>query len=90
MKNFFAIIVTFNGFRWLDKCFGSLTTSTLPVKVIFIDNASTDGTREYIRRHFPQIDLSEKRNSFFCSTRLLIMQPFSTQNLVLLKSLIFR
>lgn len=55
----YAIVVTYNGFKWLDKCFGSLATSTIPVKVIAIDNASKDGTPEYIRKHFPEVDLIE-------------------------------
>ena len=59
----FAITVTYNGLKWLDKCFGSLIGSSLPVNIIAIDNASTDGTPEYIRKHFPEVDLIENKEN---------------------------
>ncbi len=63
MKNVFAIIVTFNGLKWIDNCFGSLTNSSLPIKIIAIDNASTDSTPEYIRKHYPEVDLIENEKN---------------------------
>lgn len=53
----FAIIVTHNGMRWADRCFGSLRTSTLPVSTIVIDNASTDGIADHLESHFPEVEL---------------------------------
>lgn len=55
----YVVVITYNGFKWLDKCFGSLSNSSLPVKVIAIDNASNDGTPEYIRKHYCEVDLFE-------------------------------
>ncbi|ASB50955.1 glycosyltransferase family 2 protein [Alkalitalea saponilacus] len=54
-----AIIVTYNGSKWIDKCFGSLINSTIPIKVLAIDNASTDGTPQIIRTKFPQVEVIE-------------------------------
>ena len=59
----FAIVVTYNGMKWYDKCFLSLFQSTMPIDVVVVDNASTDGTREYIRHHFPQIALIESKEN---------------------------
>ena len=59
----FAIVVTYNGSKWYDKCFGSLRNSSVPVQVIVIDNASTDDTVSYIKKKYPEILLIESRNN---------------------------
>jgi GT2 family glycosyltransferase len=55
----FAIVVTYNGSKWINKCFGSLVSSTIPVKILAIDNASSDGTPDIIREKFPQVEVIE-------------------------------
>ena len=55
MKTVFAIIVTYNGMQWYDRCFSSLRNSELPLQIIVIDNASCDNTVEYVKSHFPEI-----------------------------------
>lgn len=62
----FAIIVTYRGGQWYDRCFGSLRASTYPVKVVVVDNASCDGSVEYIREKYPDIELicSDKNLGF--------------------------
>jgi GT2 family glycosyltransferase len=43
-------LVTFNGLKWLPGCFASIRAQTLaPIEVLVIDNASTDGTAEWLR-----------------------------------------
>lgn len=54
-KNIFVIIVTYKGKLWYDRCFSSLRTSELPVHTVVIDNASNDGTVQYIRDNYPEI-----------------------------------
>lgn len=54
-----SIIITYNGTKWIDKCFGSLVNSTVPLKILVIDNASTDGTPKIIREKFPRIEVIE-------------------------------
>jgi len=50
MKNrVLVIIVTYNGMKWIDRCFGSLKESSEPIDVFVIDNGSTDGTVARIR-----------------------------------------
>ena len=53
----FAIVVTYNGMQWYDRCLGSLQQSDVPVRIVVIDNASTDGTPQYIAEHFPDVHL---------------------------------
>ena len=56
-KKVVAIVVTYNGASWIEKCFSSVLQSSIPVHVIAIDNASTDDTVPAIQRDFPQIEL---------------------------------
>lgn len=55
--NLSVIIVTYNGQKWYDLCLESLRRSSLPVTAIVVDNASTDGSCEHIRQHFPEVTL---------------------------------
>lgn len=57
MADVFVIIVTYNGMKWLDRCLGSLRLSTIPIHTLVVDNASSDGTPEYIAQHFPEVEL---------------------------------
>ena len=59
----FVIIVTYKGQRWYDQCFGSLRKSTIPVQTIVVDNASNDGTVEFIKEHYPEIHLIESKEN---------------------------
>lgn len=59
----FAIVVTYNGMRWYDRCFGSLRNSDMPVETIVIDNASTDETVSYIKEHFHEVCLIESKEN---------------------------
>lgn len=53
----FAVVVTYNGAAWVDRCFGSLRDSGTGCQVIAVDNGSTDGTVERIRSGFPDVEL---------------------------------
>jgi GT2 family glycosyltransferase len=52
-----TIIVTYNGKKWMDRCLGSLRKSSIYTDVLVVDNGSTDGTIEYIRSEFPEVQL---------------------------------
>lgn len=59
----FVIIVTYKGHKWYERCFSSLRKSSIPVQTIVIDNASNDGTVEYIGENFPEIHLIESNDN---------------------------
>ena len=59
----FVIVVTYKGKQWYDRCFTSLRNSTIPVQTIVVDNASNDGTVEYIKEHYPEIMLIESKEN---------------------------
>ncbi|KGO87378.1 glycosyl transferase [Flavobacterium rivuli WB 3.3-2 = DSM 21788] len=55
-KKIFVIIVTYNGARWIDKNIPSLLDSAYPVRIIVVDNKSTDNTLELLNR-YPELDI---------------------------------
>lgn len=54
MNRLLVIIVTYNAMRWVDRCLGSVTDSTVKADLFVVDNGSTDGTRDYIAEHYPE------------------------------------
>jgi GT2 family glycosyltransferase len=59
-----SIVVTYNADKWVDKCFGSLTNSSIPNHIILaIDNKSSDNTVSNIKSKFPQVVLLETGNN---------------------------
>lgn len=59
----FVIVVTYKGMTWYERCFTSLRNSEYPIHIVVIDNASNDGTVEYIRQYFPEIHLIESKEN---------------------------
>jgi len=59
------IIVNFNGLKWLPECFGSLNQQTFQdFEVIFVDNASSDGSVGYVQKNYPQTKIVENNQNF--------------------------
>lgn len=60
-----VIIVNWNTRDLLAQCLQSLyeTTSDLNLEVIVVDNASSDGSPEMVRKRFPQVQLIENREN---------------------------
>ncbi len=57
-----VIIVNFNGLKFLENCFNSVKKqdySSNNFEIILIDNASSDGSVEYIKKNHPEILLIE-------------------------------
>jgi GT2 family glycosyltransferase len=51
-----AVVVTYNRKELLRECLKALLAqSRLPDEILTVDNASTDGTREMLRREFPRV-----------------------------------
>jgi len=54
-----VIVIGWNGGRLLRDCLLSLREQTHPCRVIVVDNGSTDGSRDLLRREFPDVRLIE-------------------------------
>jgi N-acetylglucosaminyl-diphospho-decaprenol L-rhamnosyltransferase len=66
MKKTAVIIVTYNPKKWIEYCFGNLQKSTYPIQVIVVDNCSTDGSPDIIKKRYPEIDfIASKKNLGF-------------------------
>lgn len=58
-----AIVVNWNAGDLLGRCLESLQRSELPLEVLLVDNASTDGTTSTVRERFPAVRLIENREN---------------------------
>lgn len=63
MSPIHVIIVTYNAMKWAERCFTSLRNSSVPVQCVVIDNGSKDGTQEYIRKNFPEVDFTQSETN---------------------------
>ena len=43
-----AVVVTYNRLEMLKDCLGALERQTVPCDILVVDNASTDGTKEFL------------------------------------------
>lgn len=57
MPKVLVIVVTFNAMHWIDRCLGSLKSSSLKPDVLVIDNCSLDGTDGYVDENFTSVRL---------------------------------
>jgi N-acetylglucosaminyl-diphospho-decaprenol L-rhamnosyltransferase len=53
------IVVAWNVKELVDECFRAIRASrdTLTKEILFVDNASTDGTADYVEKNFPEVTL---------------------------------
>jgi GT2 family glycosyltransferase len=65
-----VIVLNYNGLRYMKDCFTSLSQLDYPtdrVELVLADNASSDGSVEYVREHFPNVRIIQfDRNYGFC------------------------
>lgn len=62
----FVIIVTYNAAKWIDKCFGNLRKTSIPLEIIAVDNNSADNTVEILHSYYPEVELFKcKKNLGF-------------------------
>lgn len=62
------VILNWNGGKYLKECLDSvLKTDYQDLEIIVVDNASTDGSQELVKKCYPQVILIEnERNLGFC------------------------
>ncbi|KMQ66270.1 glycosyl transferase family 2 [Chryseobacterium angstadtii] len=63
MPEIHIIIVTYNAMKWAERCFSSLRKSSVPVKCIVVDNGSADGTQDYIKNNFPEVEFIQSQTN---------------------------
>ncbi|CCW35488.1 predicted glycosyltransferase [Chthonomonas calidirosea] len=52
------VLVNYNGGNYLPACLQSLTAVAYPsVKIVLVDNASTDGSADWVAAHYPNVHL---------------------------------
>ena len=57
MNSVYTIIVCYNGTKWIRKCLTSVSSSSIDVKIIVVDNNSKDRTIQIIEEEFPSVML---------------------------------
>jgi len=89
MNNSISVIVlNYNGKLFLENCFLSLKKQTLkPFEIIMVDNGSSDGSVEYIRKAFPGIRVIENKvNSGFAGGNNIGVEAAKGKYIVLLNN----
>jgi GT2 family glycosyltransferase len=62
-----VIVLGFNGKQYLDACLGSLLDQVMPrdeYEILFADNASADGSADYVARNYPSVRLIRFKENF--------------------------
>lgn len=63
MSHTYSVVVTWNGQDYIRACLQSLRRSTVPVSIIVVDNASSDGTRDIVREACSEATLIRLRHN---------------------------
>lgn len=88
MKRVSVVIPNYNGMQYIKACLDSLMQQTIKDwEILFVDNGSTDGSREFVEREYPQvtvIPLSE--NTGFCHAVNVGIQKAEAEYVVLLNN----
>ncbi len=59
MKGFSIVIVTWNGLHHLKRFFPSVAATDYPnFEIIIADNNSTDGSKEWLQEHYPEVKIA--------------------------------
>lgn len=63
MVKIYAVVVTYNGMKWIEECLSSLYNSSLLIDIVLIDNDSSDQTVSCIKSKFPDVILFEQKQN---------------------------
>ena len=84
MKGFSVIIVTWNGLHHLKTFLPSVCETDYPdFEIILADNASTDGTVEWVNQYFPEVIISTFDDNYgYCGGNNKAV-PFASKEVIL-------
>src|SRR5690606_13787318 len=54
-----AVVVTYNGKKWIEKCIDHLLMSDVDLDIIVVDNCSSDGTKQLLKTYTDKIQIFE-------------------------------
>ncbi len=84
-----VVIPNYNGIAYIKACVDSLRAEIAghPAHIIIVDNASTDGSREWIKEHVPEAELiALKKNTGFSKAVNLGIKRAKTPYVLLLNN----
>ena len=83
-----VVIPNYNGIKYIEACLESLFVGTEKnFEVIVVDNASSDGSTEIIKKKFPQVKLIQNdNNTGFCKAVNQGIQASKTPYVILLNN----
>ena len=59
-----VLVLGYNNLVYLDDCFSSILAQEGPsFEVLYIDNASADGSADYVREHFPRVKICQNSSN---------------------------
>jgi len=64
LSNLAVVILNYNGISWFDKFLQGVIDFTPDAAVYVIDNASTDGSAEYLQKNFPSVKIIQNSQNF--------------------------
>ncbi len=64
MADILVIIVTYNGLKWMEKAVSSVRASEREADLFVVDNASTDGTPDWLEEHGVETDRMMANHGF--------------------------
>ena len=83
-----VVIPNYNGIEYLKKCLPSLwEKESVTGNICIVDNGSTDGSQQWIKEHYPQIQLLElAENTGFCHAVNVGIEASNTPYIILLNN----
>jgi len=83
-----VLVLNFNGRKYLKECLNSLLATDYPrLKIIVIDNGSTDGSAEFLRVNYPDVKVIKHNYNFgYARAYNLVIERTQSEYIVLLNN----
>ena len=81
------VVPNYNGMAFVERCLKALTEDAPAAEILLVDNGSTDGSREFVTEHFPQVRvIALEENYGFCRAANEGMKAAGTPYVILLNN----